>query len=72
MFGKKVKIKFEFLMKKKMNKKDVIKSLNLIGDLNNIVKNFYLDIEYLKLEMYDENNNLILIMNYKNNKMIVD
>ena len=72
MLGKKVKIKSEFLMKKKMNKKDAIKSLNLIGDLNNTAKNFYSDTEYLKSEMYDENNNLILTMNYKNNKMIVD
>ncbi|WP_339015870.1 toxin-antitoxin system YwqK family antitoxin [Fusobacterium animalis] len=72
MLGKKVKIKSEFLMKKKMNKKDAIKSLNLIGDLNNTAKNFYSDTEYLKSEMYDENNNLILTMNYKNNKMIVE
>ena len=72
MLGKKVKMKSEFLMKKKMNKKDAIKSLNLIGDLNNTAKNFYSDTEYLKSEMYDENNNLILTMNYKNNKMIVD
>ena len=72
MLGKKVKIKSEFLMKKKMNKKDAIKSLNLIGDLNNTAKNIYSDIEYLNSEMYDENNNLILTMNYKNNKMIVE
>ena len=72
MLGKKVKIKSEFLMKKKMNKKDAIKSLNLIGDLNNTAKNFYSDTEYLKSEMYDENNNLILTMKYKNNKMIVE
>ena len=72
MLGKKVKIKSEFLMKKKMNKKDAIKSLNLIGDLNNTAKNFYSDTEYLKSEMYDENNNLILTMNYKNNKTIME
>ena len=72
MLGKKVKIKSEFLMNKKMNKKDAVKSLNLIGDLNNTAKNIYSDIEYLNSEMYDENNNLILTMNYKNNKMIVD
>lgn len=71
MLGKKVKIKSEFLMNKKMNKKDAVKSLNLIGDLNNTAKNIYSDIEYLNSEMYDENNNLILTMNYKNNKMIV-
>ncbi|WP_338994919.1 toxin-antitoxin system YwqK family antitoxin [Fusobacterium animalis] len=72
MLGKKVKIKSEFLMKKKMNKKDAIKSLNLIGDLNNTAKNFYSDTEYLKSEMYDENNNLILTMKYKNNKTIME
>ena len=72
MLGKKVKIKSEFLMNKKMNKKDAVKSLNLIGDLNNTAKNIYSDIEYLNSEMYDENNNLILTMNYKNNKMIVE
>lgn len=72
MLGKKVKIKSEFLMKKKMNKKDAIKSLNLIGDLNNTAKNFYSDTEYLKSEMYDENNNLLQKMNYKNNKMTLE
>lgn len=74
MLGKKVKIKSEALMKKKMNKKDAIKNLNLIGDLdfNTPANNFYSNIEYSKFETYDENNNLILTMKYKNNKMIVD
>ena len=73
MLGKKVKIKSEFLMKKKMNKKDAIKSLNLIGDLdfNTPANNFYSNIEYSKFETYDENNNLILTMKYKNNKTIM-
>ena len=74
MLGKKVKMKSEALMKKKMNKKDAIKNLNLIGDLdfNTPANNFYSNIEYSKFETYDENNNLILTMNYKNNKMIVE
>ena len=63
MLGKKVKMKSEALMKKKMNKKDAIKNLNLIGDSN---------IEYSKFETYDENNNLILTMKYKNNKTIME
>ena len=69
---KKVKIKSETLMKNKMNKKDAIKSLSLIGDLTNPINNTFSNTEYLKLETYDENNNLILTMNYKNNKMIIE
>ncbi|WYW09383.1 toxin-antitoxin system YwqK family antitoxin [Fusobacterium nucleatum] len=74
MLGKKVKIKSEFLMKKKMNKKDAIKNLNLIGDLdfNTPANDFYSNIEYSKFETYDENNNLILTMKYKNNKTIME
>ena len=74
MLGKKVKMKSEALMKKKMNKKDAIKNLNLIGDLdfNTPANNFYSNIEYSKFETYDENNNLILTMKYKNNKMIME
>ena len=74
MLGKKVKMKSEALMKKKMNKKDAIKNLNLIGDLdfNTPANNFYSSIEYSKFETYDENNNLILTMKYKNNKMIME
>nr|WP_314655046.1 toxin-antitoxin system YwqK family antitoxin [uncultured Fusobacterium sp.] len=74
MLGKKVKIKSEALMKKKMNKKDAIKNLNLIGDLdfNTPANNFYSNIEYSKFETYDENNNLILTMKYKNNKTIME
>ena len=48
------------------------KKVKIKSDLNNTAKNFYSDTEYLKSEMYDENNNLILTMNYKNNKMIVE
>ena len=74
MLGKKVKMKSEALIKKKMNKKDAIKNLNLIGDLdfNTPANNFYSNIEYSKFETYDENNNLILTMKYKNNKTIME
>ena len=70
MLGKKFKMKSEALMKKK----DAIKTLNLIGDLNfnTPENNFYSNIEYSKFETYDENNNLILTMNYKNNKIITE
>ena len=69
MLGKKVKMKSEALMKKKMNKKDAI-----IGDLdfNTPANNFYSNIEYSKFETYDENNNLILTVKYKNNKTIME
>ncbi|WP_338989899.1 toxin-antitoxin system YwqK family antitoxin [Fusobacterium animalis] len=70
--GKKVKMISESLMKRKMNKKDAIKTLNLIGDLNSPTNNVYSNIEYFKFETYDENNNLLQTMNYKNNKMIVE
>mgnify|MGYP000962292537 FL=1 len=72
MLEKKVKIKSETLMKVKLNKKDAIKSLNLINNLNNLPNDIYSDIEYLKFEVYDENNNLLQKMNYKNNKMTLD
>ena len=67
MLGKKVKMKSEALMKKKMNKKDAIKNLNLIGDLdfNTPANDFYSNIEYSKFETYDENNNLILMLKFK-------
>ena len=70
--GKKVKMMSESLMKRKMDKKDAIKTLNLIGDLNSPTNNVYSNIEYFKFETYDENNNLLQTMNYKNNKMIVE
>lgn len=72
MLEKKVKIKSETLMKIKLNKKDAIKSLNLINNLNNLPNDIYSDIEYLKFEVYDENNNLLQKMNYKNNKMTLE
>ena len=72
MLGKKVKIKSETLRKTKINKKDAIKVLGSLDNLNNPSYNVYSNIQYSKIEMYDENNNLILTMNYKNNKMIVE
>ena len=72
MLEKKVKIKSETLMKVKLNKEDAIKSLNLINNLNNLPNDIYSDIEYLKFEVYDENNNLLQKMNYKNNKMTIE
>ena len=72
MLGKKVKMKSETLRKTKINKKDAIKVLGSLDNLNNPSNNIYSNIEYSKIEMYDENNNLILTMNYKNNKMIIE
>ena len=69
---KKVKIKSETLMKNKMNKKDAIKSLSLIGDLTNQINNTFSNTEYLKLETYDENNNLFQRIYYRNNKMTIE
>ena len=72
MLGKKVKMKSETLRKIKINKKDAIKVLGSLDNLNNPSYNVYSNIQYSKIEIYDENNNLILTMNYKNNKMIVE
>ncbi|QYR60536.1 toxin-antitoxin system YwqK family antitoxin [Fusobacterium polymorphum] len=72
MLEKKVKMKSETLMKTKMNKKDAIKVLGSLDNLNNPSNNIYSNIQYSKIEIYDENNNLILTMNYKNNKMIIE
>ena len=72
MLGKKVKMKSETLRKTKINKKDAIKVLGSLDNLNNPSNNIYSNIQYSKIEIYDENNNLILTMNYKNNKMIIE
>ena len=72
MLEKKVKMKSEILRKTKINKKDAIKVLGSLDNLNNPSNNIYSNIQYSKIGIYDENNNLILTMNYKNNKMIVD
>ena len=72
MLGKKVKMKSETLRKTKINKKDAIKVLGSLDNLNNPSNNIYSNIQYSKIEIYDEINNLILTMNYKNNKMIIE
>ena len=72
MLEKKVKMKSETLRKTKINKKDAIKVLGSLDNLNNPSNNIYSNIQYSKIEIYDENNNLILTMNYKNNKMIIE
>lgn len=72
MLGKKVKMKSETLRKTKINKKDAIKVLGSLDNLNNPSYNVYSNIQYSKIEMYDENNNLILTMNYKNNRIIME
>ena len=72
MLGKKVKMKSETLRKTKINKKDAIKVLGSLDNLNNPSNNIYSNIQYSKIGIYDENNNLILTMNYKNNKMIIE
>ena len=72
MLGKKVKMKSETLRMTKINKKDAIKVLGSLDNLNNPSNNIYSNIQYSKIEIYDENNNLILTMNYKNNKMIIE
>ena len=72
MLGKKVKMKSETLRKTKINKKDAIKVLGSLDNLNNPSNNIYSNIQYSKIGIYDENNNLILTMNYKNNKMTIE
>lgn len=69
---KKVKMKSENLMKTKMNKKEAIKVLNLTPDLTTSINNVFSNIEYSKMEIYDENNNLLQKMNYRNNKMTLE
>ena len=56
MLGKKVKMKYETLMKTKMNKKDAIKVLKLAPDLTTSINNVFSNIEYFKFEVYDTNN----------------
>jgi len=69
MLGKKVKMKSETLRKIKINKKDAIKVLGSLDNLNNPSYNVYSNIEYSKFEVYDTNNNLLQRMNYRNNKL---
>ena len=71
MLGKKVKMKSETLRKIKINKKDAIKVLGSLDNLNNPSYNVYSNIEYSKFEVYDTNNNLLQRMNYRNNPEFV-
>ena len=57
MLGKKVKMKSETLRKTKINKKDAIKVLGSLDNLNNPSNNIYSNIQYSKIGIYDENNN---------------
>jgi len=72
MLEKKVKMKYETLMKTKMNKKEAIQVLSFISNINKIRKNTYSNIEYSNMEIFDENDNLILTIKYKNNKIIME
>jgi MORN repeat protein len=72
MLEKKVKMKSETLMKRKMNKKDAIKILKLAPDLSTSTNNVFSNIEYSKFEVYDTNNNLLQRTYYRNNKMTIE
>ena len=72
LLGEKVKMKSETLRKTKINKKDAIKVLGSLDNLNNPSYNVYSNIEYSKFEVYDTNNNLLQRMNYRNNKMTIE
>ena len=71
-FGRRIKIKNETLRKDRINKKDAIKALNLIGDINKASQTGFSKIEYSNIETFDENDNLILTAKFKNNKMIME
>ena len=71
-FGKRIKIKNETLRKNRINKKDAIEVLNLMSDINKAAQNGYSKIEYSNMETFDENDNLILIVKYKNKKIIME
>ena len=71
-FGKRIKIKNETLRKDRINKKDAIKALSLMSDINKAAQNGYSKIEYSNMETFDENDNLILIVKYKNKKIIME
>ena len=71
-FGKRIKIKNETLSKNRINKKDAIKALSLIGDINKASQTGFSKIEYSNIETFDENDNLILTAKFKNNKMIME
>ena len=71
-FGKRIKIKTETLNKNRINKKDAIEVLSLMSDINKAAQNGYSKIEYSNMETFDENDNLILTMKYKNKKMVIE
>ena len=71
-FGKRIKIKNETLRKNRINKKDAIEVLSLMSDINKAAQNGYSKIEYSNMETFDENDNLILIVKYKNKKIIME
>ena len=71
-FGKRIKIKTEILNKNRINKKDAIEVLSLMSDINKAAQNGYSKIEYSNMETFDENDNLILTMKYKNKKMVIE
>ena len=71
-FGRRIKIKNETLRKDRINKKDAIKALNLIGDMNKASQTVFSKIEYSNIETFDENDNLILTIKFKNKKMVIE
>ena len=71
-FDKRIKIKTETLSKNRINKKDAIEALSLMSDINKAAQNGYSKIEYSNMETFDENDNLILIVKYKNKKIIME
>ena len=71
-FDKRIKIKNETLRKNRINKKDAIKALNLIGDMNKASQTVFSKIEYSNIETFDENDNLILTIKFKNKKMVIE
>ena len=71
-FGKRIKIKTETLSKNRINKKEAIEVLSLMSDINKAAQNGYSKIEYSNMETFDENDNLILTMKYKNKKMVIE
>ena len=71
-FDKRIKIKTETLSKNRINKKEAIEALSLMSDINKAAQNGYSKIEYSNMETFDENDNLILIVKYKNKKIIME
>lgn len=71
-FGKRIKIKNETLRKNRINKKDAIEALSLMSDINKAAQNGYSKIEYSNMETFDENDNLILTIKFKNKKMVIE